>query len=104
MEKDSKEKRDKLNEVLQRAVALQYDIEVDNAPKVVAKGQGRVAENIIEKGADADVRVYKDEKLVDSLFGLQINEEIPEELYQAVAEIIFYIYNVDGKRGMLDGL
>lgn len=103
MEKDSKEKRDKLNEVLQRAVALQYDIEADNAPKVVAKGQGRVAENIIEKGSDADVRVYKDEKLVDSLFGLQINEEIPEELYQAVAEIIFYIYSVDGKRGLIDG-
>lgn len=100
----SNEKIDKLNKTLQKAVALQYDVGVDTAPKVVAKGQGTVAEKIIEKGEESDVRVYQDEKLVDSLFGLQIDEEIPEELYQAVAEIIFYIYNVDNKRGVLDGL
>lgn len=98
------DKRDKLKETLQKAVALQYDSGINIAPKVVAKGQGKVAENIIESAKDNEITVYEDEKLVESLFGLQIDEEIPEELYQAVAEIIFYIYSVDKKRNILDDL
>ncbi len=85
----------------QKAVALQYE-SGDTAPKVVAKGQGSTAERIIDEAEKNDVTVYKDSKLVESLFGLEINEEIPEELYQAVAEIIFYIYSADErKRNML---
>lgn len=89
-------------EDLKKAVALQYRMESDAAPKVVAKGQGRVAENILSKAEENDVSVYKDVKLVESLFGLEINEEIPEELYNAVAEIIFYVYSIDQKRGLFD--
>ena len=103
-DKRDPKKIDKLNEVLQKAVALSYDTSADSAPKVVAKGQGKVAEKILKKAEEGDITVYKDEKLVDSLFGLQIDEEIPEELYQAVAEIIFYIYSVDGKRDKLNAL
>lgn len=81
-----------------KAVALQYDMDTDPAPKVVAKGQGTIADNLIEKAIEHDVEVYEDKKLVESLFGLEINEEIPEELYQAVAEIIFYIYSADERK------
>lgn len=82
----------------QKAVALQYEPQIFDAPKVVAKGEGLLADNIIKKAEESDVEVYEDEKLVESLFGLEINDEIPEELYQAVAEIIFYIYSADERK------
>ncbi len=81
-----------------KAVALSYDSN-DIAPKVIAKGKGVTADKIIEKGIEEDITIYKDEELVKNLIGLEINEEIPEELYNAVAEIIFYIYNLDKQRG-----
>ena len=93
---------EKKTEDLKKAVALQYQPESDAAPKVVAKGQGRVAESILSKAEESNVSVYKDGKLVESLFGLEMNEEIPEELYNAVAEIIFYVYSIDQKRGLFD--
>ncbi len=80
------------------AVALSYKDE-DIAPKVIAKGEGVIANKIIEKALEEDIIIYKDEKLVENLIGLEINEEIPEELYEAVAEIILYIYNLDAQRG-----
>lgn len=81
-----------------KAVALSYNPN-DIAPKVIAKGKGVTADKIIEKGIKEDITIYKDEDLVENLIGLEINEEIPEELYNAVAEIIFYIYNLDMQRG-----
>lgn len=93
---------EKKTEDLKKAIALQYQPESDVAPKVVAKGQGRVAESILSKAEESNVSVYKDVKLVESLFGLEMNEEIPEELYNAVAEIIFYVYSIDQKRGLFD--
>lgn len=81
-----------------KAVALSYNPN-DIAPKVIAKGKGVTADKIIENGIKEDITIYKDEDLVENLIGLEINEEIPEELYNAVAEIIFYIYNLDMQRG-----
>ncbi|MBU5254741.1 EscU/YscU/HrcU family type III secretion system export apparatus switch protein [Tissierella praeacuta] len=83
---------------INKAVALSYDTK-EIAPKVVAKGKGVIADKIVEKGLEEDIVVYKDEELVENLMGLEINEQIPEELYSAVAEIIFYIYNLDKERG-----
>ncbi|WP_313756580.1 EscU/YscU/HrcU family type III secretion system export apparatus switch protein [Tissierella sp.] len=83
---------------ISKAVALSYNTK-ETAPKVVAKGKGVIADRIVEKGLEEDITVYKDEELVENLIGLEINEEIPEELYNAVAEIIFYIYNLDRERG-----
>lgn len=89
--KNISKKRDK-------AVALSYD-QGESAPKVVAKGEGLIARNIVEKGKDEDIVIYEDANLVDSLIDLNVNEEIPEELYEAVAEIILYIYNLDIEKG-----
>ncbi len=82
---------------LNRAVALKYSNK-DNSPKVIAKGEGIIATNIIEKGIDEDIAVYQDKELVDKLIELDIDDEIPEELYEAVAEIIFYVYSLDSEK------
>ncbi len=80
-----------------KAVALSYNPS-EAAPKIIAKGQGLIARNIIEKGKDEDIVIYEDRNLVESLINLDIDEKIPEELYEAVAEIIFYVYNLDSKK------
>ena len=90
----------KSKDSLEKAVALAYDNK-ETAPKVIAKGKGIVARNIIEKAIEKDIIVYEDKDLVNSLIKLELNETIPVELYEAVAEIIFYVYNLDIKKGRL---
>lgn len=80
--------------VLKKAAAISYEMG-DNAPKVIAKGKGIVAENIIEKGSEAEVPVYEDAKLADLLTSLEIGEYIPEALYQVVAEVMVFVTNLD---------
>ncbi|QHE52176.1 EscU/YscU/HrcU family type III secretion system export apparatus switch protein [Pontibacillus sp. HMF3514] len=77
------------------AVALNYDAEAEQAPKVVAKGKGDVATNIIEKAKENSVPIQEDPTLVNLLGELDINETIPEELYQAVAEVFAFVYKID---------
>ncbi|WP_461200416.1 EscU/YscU/HrcU family type III secretion system export apparatus switch protein [Anoxybacillus sp. TBDG-1] len=79
-----------------RAVALSYD-EQHIAPIVVAKGEGAVAERIIERAKQYNVPIYEDETLVAMLGQLQLNETIPEELYKVVAEVFAFIYQVEKK-------
>lgn len=83
----------------EKAVALSYDKD-DTAPKVVAKGQGIVAKNIIEKAKEQGITIYEDSNLVDSLMELNLSDAIPEDLYEVVAEIIFYVYSLDMKKGI----
>jgi len=78
-----------------KAVALRYDQEQNHAPKIVATGKGMVAENVIEKAKENNVPILEDESLVELLAELNINETIPEELYQAVAEVFAFIYRAD---------
>lgn len=81
-----------------KAVALSYKLG-ESVPKVVAKGEGIIARNIVEKGKEEDIVIYEDKNLVESLISLDIDDNIPEELYEAVAEIIFYVYNLDIEKG-----
>ncbi|WP_312471388.1 FlhB-like flagellar biosynthesis protein [Neobacillus sp.] len=78
-----------------QAVALSYETSKQMAPKVVAKGKGNVANNIIEKAKKHQVPIQEDPSLVELLSQLQINEAIPEQLYDAVAEVFAFIYSVD---------
>lgn len=78
-----------------KAVALRYNQEQNHAPKVVATGKGLIAENVIEKAKENNVPILEDESLVELLAELNINETIPEELYQAVAEVFAFIYQAD---------
>ena len=77
------------------AVALSYE-EGDQAPKILATGQGYVAEKIIEAAKEENVPVHKDEKLAATLSKLEIGDYIPKELYGVVAEILVFVDRVEG--------
>lgn len=79
------------------AVALGYDMEKQNAPKVLAKGQGHIAEKIIQIAIDQGIEIRRDADLVQILKAVDIDSEIPVEAFSAVAEIISYIYRENGK-------
>ncbi|MCG8540999.1 MAG: EscU/YscU/HrcU family type III secretion system export apparatus switch protein [Clostridia bacterium] len=79
------------------ANALKYRPGDDDAPKVVAKGKGFIAEKIKELAKENGIPVYKDEKLSRQLYNLSIGEEIPTELYTVVAEVLLFISKLDNK-------
>lgn len=81
-----------------RAVALQYDRAQDGAPRVVAKGRGPVAETIIARAREHGVPLQEDADLAAALSTLDLETEIPPELYRAVAEVMAFIYRLNGKR------
>ena len=76
------------------AVALEYE-PGDQAPKVIATGQGKLAERIIEVAKESDVPIHKDAKLAESLSILDIGEYIPPELYNIVAEVLVFVDSMD---------
>ncbi|MCH5265662.1 MAG: EscU/YscU/HrcU family type III secretion system export apparatus switch protein [Lachnospiraceae bacterium] len=76
------------------AVALEYT-PGEQAPKVIATGQGYLAEKIVEVAKEADVPIHKDEKLARSLSVLDIGEYIPPELYSIVAEVLVFVDSMD---------
>lgn len=78
-------------------VALGYDRQKNSAPVVLAKGQGQIAEKIIQIALDNNIEIRRDEDLLQILKAVDINEEIPVEAFAAVAEIISYIYQQNGK-------
>lgn len=85
---------------IKQAVALEYDPEFD-APVVVASGRGALAERIIDRAKDANVPVHKDVGLTDTLSRLDIGEQIPQELYEVVAEILVFVDAMDKIKGSL---
>ena len=82
-----------------KAVALKYEAERDLAPKVIAKGRGHVAEHILETAQKNSVPVYQDKTLVNMLMALELDREIPPELYKAIAEVMAYVYKMDKSHG-----
>ena len=65
----------------------------------MAKGKGQIANKIIEVAKDSDLVIYEDEKLVEDLLKLDLYEEIPPELYEAVSNVILYVYYLDKEKG-----
>jgi len=81
------------------AVALKYDNEVDSAPKVVAKGVDFIAVRIKEIANENDVPIVENPALARSLYDqIEIDQEIPNEFYKAMAEILTYVYELKNKR------
>jgi flagellar biosynthesis protein len=78
-----------------QAVALSYDANVHEAPVVVAKGKGYVAEAIIAEAKQHGIPIQEDPSLVQLLSELEVNEMIPEDLYALVAELFAFIYRLD---------
>nr|WP_303243790.1 EscU/YscU/HrcU family type III secretion system export apparatus switch protein [uncultured Cellulosilyticum sp.] len=79
---------------IKKAVALSYNTDM-NAPTIVASGQGKVAENIIEAAKKSEVPVYEDQKMATILTKLQVGDQIPEELYEAVAKVLLFVKDMD---------
>lgn len=79
------------------AAALKYDREKDLAPKLIAKGKGSTAEKIIELARKNNIPLKSDPGLVQVLSKLDIDEQIPVELYRAVAEILAFVYSANNR-------
>ena len=74
-----------------RAVALKYEPEKSNAPRVVAAGSGFMAQRILELAAQNDIAIYHDDSAATLLSKLDLGKEIPPELYQIVVNIYIYL-------------
>ena len=74
------------------AIALKYDREKDDAPRVVAKGLRLRAEKIKELAKQYNVPVMKNTTLAGALYRVEVGQEIPEELYDAVAEVLNFVF------------
>jgi flagellar biosynthesis protein len=85
----------KKEDKIKKAVALKYTRGKDAAPKVAAKGRGVVADKILALARENRIPIEKDSTLMEALYRLDINEEIPEELYQVVAELLAFIYRMN---------
>ncbi len=89
------------NQPKKKAVALLYDPN-NQAPQVVAAGQGILADKIIETAKESDVPLYKDTNLTETLLKLDIGDCIPPELYGVVAEILVYVDRMDKIKAKID--
>ena len=79
------------------AVALQYERGTRDAPRVVAKGRGIIAERIVALARDNDVIIEANPVLAQALSGIEIDDTIPIELYEAVAVVIGYVLRTSTK-------
>ena len=86
-----------------KAVALKYKAYEDLAPKVVAKGKGEIAKKIIEKAKKFDVPLFQNETLVNMLMDVEVNEEVPPKLYEAVVKVFVWLYEIEKKGEMSNG-
>ncbi|GGP95264.1 EscU/YscU/HrcU family type III secretion system export apparatus switch protein [Shewanella ulleungensis] len=80
---------------IQQAVALSFDGK--SAPKITASGKDLVAEEIIAIAKNAGIHIHQDPHLSEFLQLLELGEEIPKELYLLIAELIAFVYMLDGK-------
>jgi flagellar biosynthesis protein len=79
----------------QLAVALHYD--KSGAPRVVAKGRGTIGEKIIELAKAHDIPIEENEVLAGALSNVELGDEIPAELYKAVAEVLVFVLRLSGR-------
>lgn len=78
------------------AIALSYDGE--HAPRITAKGEGAMADQILALAAQHDIPLHEDPELSLLLAQIPLGDEIPEALYRAIAEVIAFAYMLSGKR------
>ena len=86
------------------AVALEQGRETNFAPKVVGSGRGRIAEQILEIAFANGIKVREDADLAQLLSSVDIESEIPLEVFAAVAEILVYVYRANNNTGLDDEL
>jgi flagellar biosynthesis protein len=86
-----------MKEQRKKAAALKYRHGIDDAPVLVAKGEGIIAERIIEVAGRYNIPLKRDPALIEVLSELDLDREIPPELYIVVAEIMAYVYKMTRK-------
>ncbi|MEW6417068.1 MAG: EscU/YscU/HrcU family type III secretion system export apparatus switch protein [Nitrospirota bacterium] len=86
-----------MTERRKKAAALRYRHGKDSAPKVVAKGSGIIAEKILKIAREHNIPIKEDLHLIEVLSNLDLYQEIPPELYRAVAEILVFVYKMTKK-------
>jgi flagellar biosynthesis protein len=79
------------------AISIEYSPEENTAPKVTAKGYGYMAEEIIQIAKEHNIPIKQDQALTELLAQVEIDEEIPQVLYEAVAQILVFAYQLSGK-------
>jgi flagellar biosynthesis protein len=77
------------------AVAMRYDVESDKAPLILASGRGAVADEILRIADENKIPLYENRELATMLAKLEIDTEIPPQLYILVAEVLFFVYKLD---------
>ncbi len=82
------------------AISLQYDAKEMLAPKVTAKGTGFVAEQIIKIAKEHNIPLQSDKQLVDLLSQVEIDSQIPEVLYEAIAQVLIFAYQLSDKKNI----
>lgn len=82
-----------------QAVAVRYRENKDGAPRIVAKGSGFIAEQIINTAGQHGIPLYQNSTLSGMLLAVELDREIPAELYQVVAEVLAYIFRIDQRLG-----
>ncbi len=95
---DIKSRLDQLNlpeKSKKKAIALKYDVDKGKAPKILAVGKGAFAEMILQVAEDHKIPFYEDDALADLLSKLEIDSEIPPELFGVVAEVLAFVYQLD---------
>jgi flagellar biosynthesis protein len=83
--------------IIDKAVAILYDDSKSAAPQVIASGKGLIARKIIETAREAGIHIQEDPNLIELLANVPIGEEIPVELYQTVAEMLAFVYQMNIK-------
>ena len=77
------------------AVAIRYNVEKDKAPLILASGRGPIADEILRIADENKIPLYEDPELAKLLSKLELDSEIPAELYVLVAEVLFFVYQLD---------
>ncbi|MBI1317636.1 MAG: hypothetical protein GC168_01640 [Candidatus Hydrogenedens sp.] len=90
---------EELERAKRRAVALRYDASQDQAPRMVAKGRGHLADKIVALAQEHGIHVYHDPDLVALLAKLEVDTEVPADLYQAIAEVLAFVYRLNTRMG-----
>ena len=85
---------------MKQAVALKYKAYEDSAPKVIAKGNGEIAKKIIQKAKEYDIAIFQNPELTQMLMNVEIDEEVPPKLYEAVVEVFVWLHKTENKAQM----
>jgi len=93
--KHSRNELSNISEEERTVVALRYDIEKDAAPVILAAGRGKMAEDIMDMAEENSIPFYEDKGLADLLLKLEIDTEVPPELFVLVAEVLAFVFKLE---------